>query len=113
MTKLAKAPAAKGWNDEVTAQAVEMYNGGEGQALEAIAKTLDKTVPAVRSKLVAEGVYVKQAPRSVGGASPVRKIALVKQLATALGVEFDEVESLEKASKSALEAVLDALNADE
>lgn len=110
MTKATKAPAAKSWNDEVTAKAVEMYNGGEGQELDAIAKAIGKTVPAVRSKLVAEGVYVKKTPRAVGGASPVRKIALVKQLSNALGVDFDTIESLEKASKPALEALLDALN---
>lgn len=97
------------WSPEMTETLVTRYAQGEGASLETIAKELGKTVPAVRSKLVSEGVYVKQTPRAVGGASPVRKIALVKQLASALEVEFETVESLEKASKPALEALLEAL----
>ena len=107
MTKSVKAPAAKGWTQEVTAKAVEMY--AAKTELSAIAKELGKTVPSVRSKLVAEGVYVKQESRAVGGASPVRKIALVKQLAEALELELTELESLEKASKPALELLLEKM----
>ena len=102
---------SKAWSAELTATLVSGYTGGK--AVEELAKELGKTVPSVRSKLVAEGVYVKQEPRAVGGASPVRKIALVKQLANELELELSELESLEKASKPALELLLKALKTSE
>ena len=104
---------SKAWSPELTATLVSGYAEGTGKDVATLAKELGKTVPAVRSKLVSEGVYVKQEPRAVGGASPVRKIALVKQLANELELELSELESLEKASKPALELLLKALKTSE
>ena len=100
MTKVTKAV---NWSAETVEKLTAAYNGSN---IEQVAKELGKTVPAVRSKLVSLGVYQKQEPRAVGGASAVRKLQLVKQLAEKLGVELEEVESLEKAKKETLEMLV-------
>ena len=51
-------------------------------------------------------VYVADAKATVGSASSVRKVHLVRELAEKLEVEYDEIASLEKATKSALEVLL-------
>jgi hypothetical protein len=97
------------WSAETVAVLTENY---PAMTVEALAQKLGKSVPAVRSKLVSLKVYQKQEPRAVGGASSVRKIQLVKQLAEALQVEMEKVESLEKASKEALQLLLECLTAE-
>ena len=91
----------------VTAITTQYQNGVE---IAEIAKFASKTIPAIRGKLVAEGVYVakaKTASKSVNKA--VRKISLVQAISDVLGVE--EVSSFEKASKTDLETVLEAVQA--
>lgn len=51
-------------------------------------------------------VYVADVKASVGGASSVRKSQLVKAIAEKHGLDFETIESLEKANKGALEALL-------
>ena len=87
------------WTPEVTAKAVEAYTNGT--EIEAIAKDLGKTVPSVRSKLVAEGVYVAKAAKTA--ANTTRKIEYVKALEALTGLT--NLESLEKANREALEAL--------
>jgi len=82
----------------------------EGVAIATIAKDMGKTIPQVRGKLVAEGVYVAKAKSASPSVSrAVRKITLVQAISDLLGVE--EVTSFEKASKSDLETILDAVQA--
>jgi hypothetical protein len=94
-----------------TAETVEMITEKhlQGVEIETIATEAGKTVAAVRSKLVSLGVYQKQEAKAVGGASSVRKIQLVKQIAESLNQEIEAIESLEKASKEALLLVLEAV----
>ena len=101
---------AQAWTKESTAQLVSAYveAGKDNEQLEVIAKEMGKTVPAVRSKLVSLGEYEKPAvARKVGGASAVRKMALVREIQNRTGIE--NLESLEKASKAHLQALVDAL----
>jgi uncharacterized hydantoinase/oxoprolinase family protein len=90
---------------EMTAQMVEMYKAGEG--VEAIASAVGRTVRSVIAKLSREGVY--QSKAKAEGAKRVTKADLVAQIATAVGVEADKLESLEKASHEALELVAKAV----
>lgn len=71
---------------------------------------LKLTPAAVRSKLATLKVYQKDEARKVGGASGTRKVQIVKAIAAAIGVDFDEIESLEKATKPALEAIVEAVS---
>lgn len=105
-TKNAKAV---NWTDETVAKLTTEYTGSN---LKELAVALGKSEAAVRGKLVSLGIYQKQEPRSVGGASAVRKMALVREVANAMGVEVAQVESLEKAKKETLELVLKFLSAE-
>lgn len=91
------------WTNEVVAKLTAEY---DGQNIDQLATKFGKSVAAVRGKLVSLGIYQKQEPRAVGGASAVRKMALVRELATSMGVEVAEVESLEKAKKETLDLLL-------
>ena len=66
------------------------------------AEKFGKNVKSVRAKLVREGVYVKKAYKSKAGVTPERKAAIVEDIASALGVASEVVESLEKATKPTL-----------
>ena len=108
MTTTKKAPA---YTTEITASMVEKYQAGT--SLEDLAKEFKKTVPMIRSKLVSEKVYVAKAKTAVGGASPIRKAALVLQVESELGLEKGALESFEKGSKAQLEILLKVLTSDE
>ena len=95
------------WSEEAVTVLTENY---PTTPVEELAKQLGKTVPAVRSKLVNLGIYQKQEAVTKAGKAPaMRKLAAVKQIAETLGVEMEEVESLEKASKATLELLLKVL----
>jgi len=104
-----KTVKAVNWTAETVAKLTEAYASETN--LEVLSKEFGKTVPALRSKLVSLGIYQKQETRAVGGASSVRKIQLVKQIAECLNQEIEAVESLEKASKEALLLILEAVTA--
>jgi len=93
------------YTPEMTATAVEMYTAGE--AVEQIAGTLGRTVRSVIAKLSREGVY-KAKNKDKAGARAT-KSELVEGLAAKLGVDVAKVESLEKATREALELVFTAL----
>ena len=104
MTKSTKVLA---YSAELVASIVTQYESGV--AIETIAKEAGKTVPMVRSKLVSEGVYKAKARVSKAtGAAPVRKLALAQAIASKVE-SATGLESLEKASKSDLEALLTAI----
>ncbi len=100
--------AQKVWSTEMTTRLTAAYTGDNSQ-LEALAKELGKTVPMIRSKLVSEGVYQANVKRAVGGASAVRKLALVRNIETVLSVPSGSFDSFEKATKTELEALTSAL----
>lgn len=93
------------YTPEQTQQLVEAYQAGE--AVEAIAFTLGKSVRSVIAKLSREGIYKPKA--KAGAAKGVTKAQLIDLLAARLGVPSEQLESLEKATKEALEAVVQAL----
>ena len=101
-----KTVAVKTWTEETAAALATAYESGKTVA--ELATQFGKTEAAVRGKLVSMKVYQKQEVKAVGGASAVRKTHLVRTLAERLGLTFESVESLEKASKGALEALLKA-----
>ena len=93
------------YTNEQTAQAVEMYQAG--QAVEAIALALGKSARSVVAKLSREKVYVAKA--RTAGAKALTKAVLVAQIEVLKELAPGTLKSLEKAEKSALEALLQAL----
>jgi hypothetical protein len=84
---------------EQTAEVVFAYKAGE--TVEAIATKVGKSVRSIVAKLSREGVYVAKAKATAG--ERVTKADLIEKIAGKLGVEASKLESLEKATKEALE----------
>ena len=87
------------YTPEQATQMVEQYT--QGVTVEAIATTMGKSVRSVIAKLSREGVYKPKAKAS--GAQVVRKAQLIEAIAARLDVPAERLESLEKATKEALE----------
>ena len=107
MEKTVEKVAAVNYTAEQVETAKEMY--AAGQAVEVIALAVGHTVRSVIAKLVKEGVYVSKA--KTNAVARVTKATLIAGIAAAMGVTEESVESLEKATKEALESVLKALSA--
>ena len=90
------------YTDAQTVEVVTRYQAGE--AVEAIAESVGKTVRSVVAKLSREGVYV--AKTKTKGAARVKKADLVDKLAVTCGVAPEVFESLEKANHEVLEALV-------
>ncbi len=76
------------------------------ETVEALAVEFSKTTRSIVAKLSNLGVYKAQERKTKAGKPIVRKADLVASIGEALGVT---VETLEKASKADLEAVVEAL----
>ena len=95
------------YTPEMTAQIVEAYQSG--QTPEQIAKETGKSTRSIVAKLAREGVY--QAKSKAKGQHTVRKSELITQIAYAIGTNEELIESLEKATKEALELIAQAVKA--
>ena len=84
---------------EQTAEVMERYQAGE--ALEAIALAVGHSVRSVIAKLSREKVYVSKS--KVATAARVTKATLIATIAAKVGATEESLESLEKATKEALE----------
>lgn len=91
---------------EQTAKLVADYKAGV--SVEAIAQELDKSVRSVVAKLSREGVYTPKTKLKDMNA-PVRKADLIAKIAHSIDANEELLESLEKATKEALELLADAL----
>lgn len=87
---------------EQTAELVAAYQAGE--AVEAIASKLGKSVRSIVAKLSREGVYKTKEAKA--GEARVTKADLIAKIAEAKGVDVAKLESLEKATKEALEILV-------
>ena len=90
------------YTPEQTSTLVAEYTAGA--SVEAIATSMGKSVRSVIAKLSREGVYV--AKGKAQGATTVRKARLIEAIAARLGVPSEKLESLEKATKEALELLV-------
>ncbi len=95
------------YTPEQTAQMVLDYSNGT--TVEAIAETLGKTVRSVVAKLSREGVYKAKTYVSKTGAPVVKKDAHADAIGAILKLSENEIESLTKANKTALEKIFQAL----
>jgi transposase-like protein len=95
------------YSPEMTKQIVEAYQNG--QSVEAIAENTGKSSRSIVAKLSREGVY--QAKTRAKGVSMVRKADLITEIAHSIGTSEELIESLEKATKEALELIAQAVKA--
>ncbi len=95
------------YTTEQAAQMVADYQ--TGVTVETIAQNLGKTVRSVVAKLSREKVYVAKTYKTKTGESVVKKDSLADKIGSALGLAENDVESLTKATKPALMAILAAL----
>lgn len=79
------------------------------EAVEALAKQFGKTTRSIIAKLSRMQVYVKPEYKTKNGETPISKEEIVANMAKLLGVDAEVLESLEKANKTALQIVFDAL----
>ena len=96
------------WTNEMVATLTEAYTGDNSQ-LQTIADQFNKSVPMVRSKLVNLGVYKANTKRSVGNASSIRKMSLVRSAEAMLSLAEGSLDSFEKGSKAELTVLNEAL----
>ena len=102
------------YTDEMVARLREVYDpSADEDAREiqilALSEELGKNIRSIRAKLTREGVYVAKAAKAKADKLPT-KAELVTQIATALEVQEEAVESLEKATKAALLRIVASLS---
>lgn len=103
---MSEAVAKVNYTEEQTRTLVEGYKAG--RTVEDLAKEVGKTVKSVTAKLVREKVYVSKA-KETAGKREMLKAEMVTEISKLVGREEEVMESLEKATSTALKAVLEAL----
>ena len=90
----------------------EAFEGEVDQksAVVELSEKLGRSVASIRQKAVRMGLYKKTEYVSKNGKAAKSKAAIVAEIATALNVNIEVAESLEKANKKILETVLEAVN---
>lgn len=95
------------YTPEQTTKMVADY--ANGVTVESIAQELGKTVRSVVAKLSREKVYQAKTYVSKTGAKPIKKDVHADAIGAILLLPENDIESLTKANKSALEAIFKAL----
>ena len=98
------------YTPEQTAELVAAYTDAETEEQRAdvvkeYAEKFGRPLQSIRAKLVSEEVYIAKAYKTKKGEKPESKAAIVAGIASVLGVNQEQVESLEKANKAALNLV--------
>jgi glutamate dehydrogenase/leucine dehydrogenase len=115
---MSKAQKVVNYSEDQTVALVTAYKLAEtdderSNVVIEFANGYHKTEASIRAKLSREGVYVKPKRTTKSGGAIVRKAALVDSIAKRIGKANVNFESLEKATKQALEAILEALPSNE
>ena len=105
------------YTPEMEARAIEVYDPNADQEtrdaqVDALSNEFNRTRRSVISKLSRLGVYKAKEYQTKKGDRPVSKAALVANIASICGVDEDTVGSLEKATKNALNVVVNNLRTD-
>ena len=95
------------YTPEMTKTIVESYLAGATP--EAIALETNKSTKSIVAKLAREGVY--RAKTKAKGEHAPRKADLITEIAHAIGTSEELIESLEKATREALELIARAVKA--
>ena len=79
------------------------------KTVEELALLVGKTARSVVAKLSRMGIYKKKAYVSKNGEAPVKKDTHAETIGRILGLSENDIDSLTKANKTALKAVMQAL----
>jgi hypothetical protein len=95
---------------ETTRRLIEEYeNEPTRETVERLSEQLQKSTKSIIGKLSREGVYRREVYRSKTGDLPVTKTEIVVSIATALGIEAEDLLGLEKSPKAALKNLEEAV----
>ena len=98
----------KNYTDEMVAEMHELYTANPTrETVDNLAEQFGKSVRSIIAKLSREGIYVTQERTTKTGEPVVRKAELVAQLEDKFGIELP---TLVKASKAALQELLNAIS---
>ena len=98
------------YTPEVTQAIVTTYTDAPNmETVRELADVHGKTVKSIIGKLSREGVYQKATYTTKTGAKPITKAEIVAQIVDKLDLDVDAVAGLEKAPKSALVTIRDAI----
>jgi hypothetical protein len=101
------------YTEAQTAELIEAYKADASEAtVELFAKQFGKTTRSIVAKLVQAKVYKSKTATGKAGERTATKADLVATLETMFNLEVGTLESLEKGSKGALEALVAAAKAD-
>ena len=108
MSKSSKAVNYTAQNVEQIVSTYQLCASDESRkiAVANLAKELGKTVRSIIAKLSREGVYVSPQKATKTGAAVIRKEAIVADIASHIGVDFESIKSLGKATKADLAMLL-------
>ena len=98
------------YNDQTTQYMLEKYTADPTrQTVEDLAVELSRSVKSIIGKLSREGVYRREIYKTKTGELPVTKVEIVSDIADNLGIEVESLLGLEKAPKSTLKKLKEAL----
>jgi len=100
---------AVNYTAEQTATLVTRYTA-EGASVEDLAKEFGKSVRSIVAKLSREKVYKKKEYVTKTGEKSVKKDETADKIGAILGLAENDIESLTKANKTALKAILSAIS---
>lgn len=101
---------AVNYNEEQVKFMIAEYSSNPTrETVENLAEELDKSVKSIIGKLSREGVYKKTEYLTKTGEKPITKLELVEELAELLEIKSTALAGLEKAPKSALKALREAI----
>lgn len=107
---MSKTSKVENYSKEMTETIVAAYTAcdtdeARAEALESLSAETGKTVRSIRMKLVKEDVYQKPAYVSKAGTKVETKAAIVESIASVFGVTSEQLNGLDKATKSALNLI--------
>ena len=79
------------------------------ETVQNLAIELDKSVKSIIGKLSREGVYKKSEYTTKTGEKPITKLEIVQELSELLTIDITVLAGLEKAPKTALKALREAI----
>ena len=103
----AKTEKVVNYTPEQEAQLKAGYEAG--QSVEALGQLVGKTARSVVAKLSRMGIYKKKAYVSKTGEAPVKKDTQAETIGRILALSEADTDSLTKANKIALKAIMSAL----
>jgi len=95
--------------EQVKHMVAEYTSNPSRETVENLADELEKSIKSIIGKLSREGVYRKTEYTTKTGEKPITKVELVEELATELNIEPTVLAGLEKAPKTALKALREAI----